>query len=145
MSSEHPLEKLRHLLPPSIQELMGVISLDAVVIIVKNYGGTRATVPYRPYPEHTLWRQIGEEEFKKLCARYKGETLSIARCARAMQAVRNAGILQDARAGSSLAQLALKNKMTERGISKVLRQMEKHEYQPWVKQVAGWRQGDLFD
>lgn len=145
MDQPHPLELLTNHLPDSIKELLTVITADDAVVLIKAYGGTRLTVPDHPYTEHPLAGLISMDNFSKLCARYQGETLTIARCVSAITALQDRLILKDARAGRTLAQLAIQYKMTERGISKALRRIEKQEYQPWVKQAAGWSQGDLFN
>lgn len=139
-----PLDTLTDYLPDSVKELLTVISADAVMVLIKTYGGTRVQIPGSAYPEHTLVQQIGQHNTEKLCARYGGTTLSIARCQSALTVIRDSQILKDARSGQSLAQIAIKNKMTEAGVSKALRRIEKQEYKPWIKQTQGWSQEDLF-
>lgn len=132
-------------LPDSIKELLTIISVNAVAILIKQYGGTRLQVPNKTTTLHKLMDQIGLEDFNALCARYGSTSLDLPRCVKALAAVRNSQILRDKRNGLSLAQVARKYNMTERGVSKALRRIEKQEYQPWVKQCAEWSQGDLFE
>lgn len=139
------LEQLPVYLPDSIHELLTVISAKAVAALIKARPGTRVQVPKTPNAEHWLVALIGMDDLTKLCARYHGTAIDIPRCVQVITAAQDSWILADRRGGLSLTELALKYRMTERGISKALRRIEKQEYKPWVKQAVSWSQGDLFD
>ncbi|TAN71591.1 MAG: hypothetical protein EPN17_00875 [Methylobacter sp.] len=132
-------------LPGSIHELMTVISAASVAALIKARPGTRVQIPGTPTAEHWLVALIGWDDLNKLSARYGGTAIDIPRCVQVMTAAQDSRILADRRSGHSLTELALKYRMTERGISKALRRIEKQEYKPWVKQAVSWSQGDLFD
>ncbi len=139
-----PSPLLTDYLPQSIHELMAIISLKSIDLLIKNYGGTRVQIPKKAHALHELAELIGMEDFNALCARYGSTALDLPRCVKALAAVRNSQILKDKREGLSLAQVARKYHMTERGVSMALRRIEKQEYQPWVRRIhAG--QVDLFD
>lgn len=139
------VEQLPGYLPDSIHELLTVISAASVAALIKARPGTRVQVPKTPSNKHWLVALIGMDDLTKLCARYCGTAIDIPRCVQVITAAQDSRILADRRGGLSLTQLALKYQMTERGISKALRRIEKQEYKPWVKQAVGWSQGDLFD
>ena len=131
-------------LPNSMHELMTIVSPRSVELLIKNYGGTRVQIPKKAHAKHELAELLGMEDFNALCARYGSTALDLPRCIKVLAAIRNSQILKDKRGGLSLAQVARKYHMTERGISMALRRIEKQEYQPWVKRInAG--QVDLFE
>ena len=116
-------------LPKSLQLLLTVISMESLRAIVAEYGGTRISVQKKPTADHTIARLIGFEEYSRLCKVYANEMLNIPRCLKAISLVRDQQILAGKRTGLTLAQLARKHSMTEGGITKSLRRMEKQEYQ----------------
>lgn len=77
-----------HLLPASMQWLANSIGLPAVLALVKTHGGLAPVyVPIKVTPDHYLMRLLGVEAFTKLVAEYGGDTLEIAKCERAVQAL----------------------------------------------------------
>ena len=140
----NPFEALWDYLPSSAQDLVELIGLDAALELIKARGGTQVRLPKTATPEHYLTGIIGYEALETLCTVYGGDTLEPPRCVNALRALRDAAILRDHREGQTIAALALKNQMTERGITKVLRRIEKKELQPWVQQASKWTQEDLF-
>lgn len=145
MSLTTTAQLLTEYLPDSIHELLTVISADSVAALIKARPGTRVQIPGTATAEHWLAALIGIDDLTKLCARYHGTAIDIPRCVQVITAAQDCRILADRRGGMALTQLALKYQMTERGISKALRRIEKQEYKPWVKQAVSWSQGDLFD
>lgn len=148
MQDNAVITALHKFLPDSIKELLDVVSVEAVIVLIERYGGTRVSVPKTALADHPLTALLGMDDFSKLCVYCQGtNSLDIPRCTSARTALRDSQLLKDSRAGLGLAELARKYEIGERGVSKALRRIEKHEYQPWLKeaQTKNWQQGDLFD
>lgn len=144
MSFTDLTQSLPDYLPKSIHELLTVVSSESIAELIKARPGTRVQIPKIVTDDHWLVAIVGLEDFAKLCKRYGGTPIDIPRCVQVMTAAQDSRILADRRGGQSLTELALKYQMTERGISKALRRIEKQEYKPWLKQAAEWTQEDLF-
>ena len=144
MSLAETTQLLADYLPKSIHELLTVISSESVAALIKARPGTRVQIPKMVTDDHWLVGVVGLADFTRLCAYYGGGPIDIPRCVQVMTAAQDSKILADRRKGLSLMELALKYQMTERGISKALRRIEKQEYKPWLKQAVGWSQEDLF-
>lgn len=105
------------LLPPILQDLVELIGLHPTMQLVQAYGGVRLYVPKLALDgDHSLVRLIGGEAAKKLQSIYGGEPhFDIPKAERALRAVRNAEI-RAKRLNTSLRQLALQYRLTERQI-----------------------------
>jgi hypothetical protein len=140
----HPFSFLEEHLPDSIKVMLTVISLEAVIALVGSKGGTRFWIP-KSLDGHWLADVIGQDEAEKFIAHYSDmEFIPLPRCDKIRLLLRNAAMLNDRRDGFTDSALAIKYKMTERGICKALRSIEKIEMQLSTKLAADWRQGDLF-
>lgn len=140
----NPFETLWGHLPQSAKDLVELIGLEAALELIKARGGTQVRLPKTATPDHYLTGIIGFEALETLCTVYSGDTLAPPRCVNALRALRDAALLRDKREGHTIAALALKNHMTERGVTKALRRIEKQELQPWVQKARQWTQEDLF-
>lgn len=118
-----------HLLPANMRELVAVIGLPALLRLVEVYGGTVIHVPARmktaggaPARARTadeLRGWLGDDAFLKLVDHHAGERIEIARCVKAVRHLIHRQIRNDAAAGLSQRELALKYKYTIRGIHKI--------------------------
>lgn len=111
-------------LPESILELIDVIGLPAALRIVEARGGIRLCVPKTAAPDHWLAQAIGMTAFERLVAYYEGEEIEVAKCAAAMQRLREREIDAAAREGETNTTLARRYGYTERGIRKLRRRVE---------------------
>jgi len=116
-------------LPASIKELLMVLDTPTVYALIAEYGGTRLCVPKVASDDHELVALIGFGGLVNLCHLFGGEVFDCPRCLKALNVLRDNEILAGKRSGLTLAQLARKYTLTERGISKVLRRVEKQEYE----------------
>lgn len=127
-------------LPASIKELLKSLEVATVYALIEEYGGTRIIVPKIATEEHELARLIGFAELKTFCYLFGGSVFDCPRCLKALNTLRDNEMLADKRAGLTLAELARKHGITERGVSKALRRVEQQEYQARVQ----FSQLDLF-
>jgi hypothetical protein len=132
-------------LPDSLRFLSIVISPVSVAALVNARGGTRIAVPKRADAGHWLCDLVGLDDYTKLCAHFGGCTLDLPRCVGLSQLVDDLAILADKRSGLTLTELALKYTMTERGVSKALRRIERHELQQIREGKPMQMQTDLVD
>jgi hypothetical protein len=108
-------------LPEKLQEINGIVGLEATLTIVKHYGGVRLYVPMTMTPDHILARLIGFDAAVKMAKEFGGmDHFDIPRAADALRAVRNREILDKYTKGKSLRLLAIEYQMTERSILKIL-------------------------
>lgn len=121
------------LLPPILQQIVGLIGLPLTMKLVERYGGTRLFVPKREVDaEHALVRLLGHHAAQKLVQHYGGEEhFDIPLAMRAMKAVRNAQIRAE-RPHTSASRLARKHFTSERNIRLI------------CGEIADDRQGGLF-
>lgn len=133
-------------LPKSIRDMIVLIGLDATLIVVRECGGQRPFIPRQASSEHPLALSLGMEVFTALCANYPSAMLNIPRCLKALNLLRDATMLTDRRGGMTLNDCARKYNLTERGVSKAMRRIEKEELKPWyIKAKGSDQQGDLFE
>ncbi len=111
-------------LPASVRELVDVIGLAAALAIVEARGGIRLCVPKMAAPDHWLAQAIGMHALRALVAYYGGEEIEIAKCAAAMQRLREQEIDAAAQQGETNTTLARRYGYTERGIRKLRRRVE---------------------
>jgi len=116
-------------LPSSIKELLTALDTPAIYLLIAEYGGTRIIVPKVATSDHELALLIGIDALNKFCHLFGGGVFDCPRCITALNSLRDNEILAGKRAGLTLAQLARKYHLTERGISKALRRVEKQEYE----------------
>lgn len=121
-----------HLLPESMQWMEREIGLPAVRAIIKRHGGIAPLyIPKHFDPDHYLVRLIGAEATVKLIAKYKGDTIDIPVCERAMLEATYQQIKRES-LDSSSEQLAIKYGYTLRHIRNI------------TKGVVDDRQGEMF-
>ena len=120
------------LLPDSAKFLLNFISLESLVLLISEYGGSRIILSKKTI--NKLNQLIDKEEVLKLKNGIGNETYTVPRCKSAMNAMRNAQILQDKRQNKmTIGQLAIKYGLTDVTIYRCLRRAEKQEYQARCK------------
>jgi hypothetical protein len=120
-------------LPASIKELLTVLDTPTVYALIAEYGGTRLCVPKIAAKEHELVDLIGFDALVLLCQLFGGGVFDCPRCLKALNVLRDNELLSGKRTGLTLAQLARQYHLTERGVSKALRRVEKQEYEQRVQ------------
>jgi len=91
-----------------MRELASVIGIDAVLVLVETYGGTKLTVPKPESQCDTAVRLGGllsDSAFKTLCRHYGGETIYIPRLCSENKAIRDARIYERYKSGESVASI----------------------------------------
>jgi hypothetical protein len=116
-------------LPDSIKELLRVLDTPTVYALIAEFGGTRLCIPKVISPEHELVGLIGLDALEVLCQLFGGGVFDCPRCLKALNVLRDNEMLAKKRAGLTIPLLARHYHLTERGISKALRRVEKQEYQ----------------
>lgn len=128
------LSDMKHLLPATIQTLAGLIGLPKTLKLVDELGGT--TFPVAQGKTRAgeirfaaLAEVVGEGAATIIAKHFASEKLYIAKCADALRLVRNAQICAEfdqisTEQGSPAAvvQLALKYRLSDRQIEKILKQ-----------------------
>jgi Mor family transcriptional regulator len=109
------------MLPDSLKELAEVIGVDACLVLVEMFGGSRLYVPKSVGEEHRLWC-LGNEVLKNLIAIFGGNFLQIPRAARLKKWERNQKIAE-AHQNRSIAKIAKEFDLTERQVWAILRKM----------------------
>jgi len=102
------------LLPESIAELVGLIGHAKTQALVDKLGGARFrfTGPLR----ETVVGIVGEDAYALLVARYGGEAVELARCAKLLKARQIADVRAELESGKSTNALALAHGVTGRTI-----------------------------
>jgi hypothetical protein len=109
------------LIPASLLQIVALIGLEAALKLVKAYGGVRLYVPKKIDADHPLVELIGYPAARALAAEFGGQPhFDIPKCEAALREARNRQIRQDRAMGHSIRELALKYRLTERGIEKIL-------------------------
>lgn len=134
-------------LPASARHMVDVMGVPDALAVIRAYGGLVIYVPKSACRERSLppgADAVSDEQLAKLCQYYGGGMLSVPKCETAMRLLRDALILAHKRAGKTLNELAAEHRMTNRGICKVLRRIERHEREPWCKAIKQGQQIDIF-
>lgn len=128
------LADVKHLLPATIQTLSALIGLPKTLRLVEELGGT--TFPVAQGKTRAgeirfaaLAEVVGEEAATRIAKHFASEKLYIARCAEALRLIRNRAICEEFDAIScelgsptAVVQLALKYRLSDRQIEKILKQ-----------------------
>lgn len=128
-------------LPKQTIELIEVIGLDAVLDLIKVRRGTTIWVPCQADPEHWLVAIVGLDAFQKLVQRYAYTSLNIDSCTKAIKEARNISICNDSERLSHW-ELAIKYRLNQRSVRRILRSCRKGGIPPHGAEVAD---GDIFD
>lgn len=107
------------LLPVILQEICGLIGIQATMAIVQEYGGLRLYVPQEIPQDHPLMRLVGVCNAIAIVDEFGGLTLEIPRAEAAIRRVRDTEI-RTMSAALSHRELAIKYKTTERHIRRIL-------------------------
>ncbi|MDD5036677.1 MAG: Mor transcription activator family protein [Methylococcaceae bacterium] len=99
-----------------------VIGIEKARLLIAEYGGIRVFIPMSSHlnDSHHLVELLGAEAAVKLCNVYCGETIEVPRNAEALIEVRNSEIRQKRACGMTTRELALRFRMTERNVFKIL-------------------------
>lgn len=111
------------LFPESVRELIGLLGLEAALILVKEYGGLVISIPFRNLggeQGRRLAQLIGFEKAVELVGRYGGERLLIPRCVAAMKAIRNRKIVAEYSGGKPVRIISREYELSERAVWLIL-------------------------
>lgn len=110
-----------HLLPPLLQEFVGLIGLVPTMALVQFVGGRRVYIPKRATLEHPFAAIIGLDNLIKLGQVYGGEAhFQLPKAERALLAVRNASIAECYAANKTARDLAVEYGLTEGQIVRIV-------------------------
>lgn len=129
------IQHIQVYLPKSLHYLCTVISLDSLLKLIKHHGGTRISLTKKSIATYRLVELIGIDDLTILERLYGGGYFDVPKCNRLLSLSRNIKILHDSRLHITGHKLALKYKMTERGIQKALRRIEPLERSSWIKEI----------
>ncbi len=111
-------------LPPFAQELVDLIGFDPTMSLVRAFGGIPMRIPKRNgggASYEAISELVGHEAADKLVARYGGDRVKMPRCQRLLVVERWRRIIADYERGDTLNQIALRYRITERAVSKILK------------------------
>jgi Mor family transcriptional regulator len=92
--------------------------------LLSKCAGTRLFIPKKMKAQHKLSQLLGFEQASLMSHHFGGETISIARAARAKRALRNREIVRRYDAGERVPDIAQDVELTERQIYSILSQGE---------------------
>ncbi|MBF0283214.1 MAG: hypothetical protein HQL51_02015 [Magnetococcales bacterium] len=111
-------------LPRSLQEVAGLVGLEAVSALVRHYAGSRVRVPRRSRPDHPLAACLGWEAMRRFCHLFGGEVLEVPRADGVRRRLRDREIVQLYDGGTPVRLLAKTYGLTERRIYYILNTTE---------------------
>lgn len=122
-------------LPPLLAEIAEVAGLDAALAVAAARGGSRATIPARPRPDHWLTQAVGAEAAQQICDHFR---------------VGNSGAVLEIPVGTQAQKQRRIDEMLREGVSadKIARQLQVHRTTVFRRKASGGhdpRQGSLFD
>ena len=109
-------------MPSLIQELADAIGGPALEKLLGEYGGVHLRVPIRARPGHRLEHVIGDWAFKRLCATFGGECLSMPKRQSVRLEQRNLEIVAERMQGESVETIARRHDLTVRRVFSILAQ-----------------------
>jgi Mor family transcriptional regulator len=115
-------EQALMMLPSSLKELAEVIGIDACLILVDEFGGSRLYIPKSAVFESHRLSCLGTEAFNALIRTLGGNLLQIPCAASWKKWIRNNEIVEACQ-GSSVPKVAREFKLTERQVWAILKKM----------------------
>ena len=106
--------------PESLTDIKDIIGYDGTMTLLKKCAGTRLFIPKNMRAQHKLAKLLGFEQANLMSRHFGGETISVARAAKAKRAVRNRGIIRRYDAGEKVPDIAQDMELTERQIYSIL-------------------------
>ncbi|WP_347258276.1 Mor transcription activator family protein [Methylocaldum sp.] len=107
-------------LPQSMRDMAEVIPLDAVVALIRHYGGTTLYLPTTVTETSDLAKAIGFPAACQLVGRYRTESLHIPRAVHLQRVLRDRAILKAHANGATRNELARAHGVSDRIISQVI-------------------------
>jgi Mor family transcriptional regulator len=108
--------------PESLTDIKDVIGYEGAITLLNKCAGTRLFIPKNMKAQHKLSKLLGLEKANLMSGHFGGETISIARAAKARRAVRNKEIIRRYDAGERVPDIAQDVELTERQIYSILSQ-----------------------
>lgn len=113
--------KLLELMPKLFRDLARAVPIPGLLELAEKCGGTRIYVPAEPDDRSRLGRTLGRgASFDALCREYRGQALEIPLAERLRKSLRNGEIVALCVHGASVRALAIKFRLTERSIFRIL-------------------------
>lgn len=106
-------------LPESLQDLLRLIPLQAVLGIVFSYGGIQLYIPINPKQGDSLVKLIGMELVQVLANYAGGTSLDIPVCRKLKTQIKNSAVLASLARGASQSEAARAFDMTERNLRRI--------------------------
>ena len=105
--------------------------MESVLRIIARHGGTRLRMTAKH--NNDLIDLLGDEQAKILIYHYQDIVISVPRCTKVFQEIRDDEIMVNKRKGKTLSNLAIAYQLTEVGVCLALRRAEKMEYKRRLK------------
>jgi hypothetical protein len=119
----------------TLDDLVKVIGLPAMVFLARSYGGRALRIPSEALPDAPLTMAIGEKAALQICAQYRGEYLNIPAESTVMMQYqeqinalraelldfRNTLIRREVAAGGKILRVALRYRLSRPMIRKIIR------------------------
>lgn len=107
-------------LPESVLAIAELVSLNAAKKLISGYGGTYFSVPMKYRANHDLNELLGKHDFEKLIYHYRGEEIEIPICQKIRSKLFSLQLKKERQEGLSVKEIARKNKLSVRTVSKRL-------------------------
>lgn len=107
-------------LSPICQGLLAYIGSEALLILMREFGGTRIHIPLHVRAEHRMAELLGMETFKKLAGYCGGELVYFPKQTLSKKALRNEQIYMKYVGGQKIASIAAEVGLSDRHISYLL-------------------------
>jgi len=107
-------------LPVTMARLKEVLGTDATLALIAAHGGGNLYVPSRLRQAHPLLQTLGPEAAARLARAYGGERVDVPKIDAVLRQLRKKDILAARKQGESIADLALRHKLSRRRVLQIL-------------------------
>ncbi|MEJ1341191.1 MAG: hypothetical protein RPU14_03835 [Candidatus Sedimenticola sp. (ex Thyasira tokunagai)] len=115
-------EKALSYLPEIFVEEVGhVLSLEGIIWLIENFGGTGVNIPKHSATAKNRFHGLSNSDIEGLCHQFSGTSLSVPIGANLLRFIRNCSIMKMRDEGLSAHVIARRHKMTERNVWLIIR------------------------
>jgi Mor family transcriptional regulator len=151
--SEFSEELLRESMPESMRDLLRIVTLQDVLKIIQEYGGTKLYFPSSPVPDKGLGKLIGMQSATALGKYCGGVAFDIPTLHMLRTKVRRNGVIQHLLAGAKISETARIFGMTARNVVYIKKQYKDREraamqykvLSPIKRDGVRYQSGDTID
>ena len=135
-------------LPQSVQDIIALVGLDAALAFVRAFGGRGGLKVPMTRTDGAVGARLvatmGPAAAERFMGCYGGERMSVPKCQQALRDARNAAIIADYDAGTSVVALFERHGLTERQLRNILKRSPGSAVTGLDRRPTDDRQLDLF-